>query len=386
MSQLTPKVASELAKEVYNVVGDELSLKLFLTRSEFSKAADASQQLKATVGSRLIKVEDAFGLCAMGGKGFEKDIFIIFRGSTKLAADWLSNARIGVQTSTSGWPVHIGFNTAFKSMLPQIKKFLEGADIGTTIHCVGHSLGGAVATITANWLANNKAQTVKLYTFGAPKPGLMMFANSATRNIRKHNIFRVYHATDPVPMTPLFPYMHAPLPGFGHFVPSSEAIHTAAAHDMEKYVENVSGLTWEHLERRKPPYTVEYAVKNWLESKYPVNAGSWKIWEWINAGIIYVTTKITGVVAGPLQFGLMGAMTVADTLAWILSKGLDFSKKTGLDDIGRWVFLLINKIMQVLGMGIPDEKLEMTQVFLRSILHKLTTRTNEEAKRAAANV
>ena len=318
----------------------------------------------------------------MGGKGFEKDIFMIFRGSTKLAADWLSNARIGVQTSTSSWPVHIGFNTAFKSMLPQVKKFLEGADIGATIHCIGHSLGGAVATIAANWIANNKPQTVKLYTFGAPKPGLMMFANSATRKIRKQNIFRVYHATDPVPMTPLFPFMHAPLPGFGHFIPSSEAIHTAAAHDMKKYADNVKDLTWDHLERRLPPYTVEHAVKSWLESKTPVNAGSWKIWEWINAGIIYVVTKIIGAIAGPVQFALMGAMTVADTLAWILSKGLDVSKKTGLSDVGRWVFLLINKIMQVLGMGIPDETLEMTRAFLRRVLHRLTTRTNEEASRA----
>jgi len=114
-------------------------------------------------------------------------------------------------------------------MLAQIQAFLRGADVCATIHCIGHSPGGAVATIAANWVANNKAQTVKLYTFGAPKPGLKMFANNATRKIRKQNIFRVYHATDPVPMTPLFPYMHAPLPGYGHFVPSSEAIHTAAA-------------------------------------------------------------------------------------------------------------------------------------------------------------
>lgn len=386
MSQLSPKLSSELAEDVYSIVNGGYTLEIFLARTEFSPEKGTKHQLKATVGTRFIKVEDAFGLCAMGGKGYEKDIFIIFRGSTKLAADWLSNARIGVQTSTSGWPVHIGFNSAFKSMLPQIKTFLEGADIGATIHCIGHSLGGAVATIAANWIANNKPQTVKLYTFGAPKPGLMMFANSATRKIRKKNIFRVYHATDPVPMTPLFPYMHAPLPGFGHFIPSSEAIHTAAAHDITKYAKSVKDLTWNHLERRQPPYTVEHAVKSWLESKSTVHAGSWKIWEWINAGIIYVITKVIGVIAGPVQFGLMGALTVADTLAWILSKGLDFSQKTGLSDLGRWVFLLINKIMQVLGMGIPDETIEMTQVFLRRVLNKLTTRTNEEAKRAIAAI
>ena len=386
MSQLSPQLSSELAEGVYSVVDGGYTLEIFLARDEFSQGEKSTQPLTATVGTRLIKVDDAFGICAMGGKGFEKDIFIMFRGSTKLTADWLSNARIGVQTSSSVWPVHIGFNTAFKSMLPQIKKFLESADIGATVHCIGHSLGGAVATIAANWIANNKTQTVKLYTYGAPKSGLMMFANSATRKIRKENIFRVYHATDPVPMVPLFPYMHAPLPGFGHYVPSSEAIHTAAAHDITKYAKNVKDLTWGHLERRQPPYSVEHAVKSWLESKSPIHAGSWKIWEWINAGIIYVVSKVIGVLAGPIQFGLMGVMTVADTLAYILSKGIDLSKKTGLSDLGRWVFLLMNKIMQALGMGVPDENLEMTHHFLRNVLNSLTTRTNEEAKRVAAAI
>ena len=385
MSELTAKLSSELAREVYGVVADERSLKLFLSRKEFSSKLPTAQ-LNATVGTRLIHVQDAFGLCAMGGKGYEKDIFIIFRGSTKLKADWLSNARIGLQTSTSGWPVHIGFNTAFKSMLPQIREFLRGVDGSSTIHCIGHSLGGAVATLAANWIANNKGQTVKLYTFGAPKPGLTMFANSVTRKIRKENIFRVYHATDPVPMVPLFPYMHAPLPGYGHFIPSSEAIHTAEAHSMKKYAASLEKLTWDHLERRRPLYTYEHGIKSFLESKVRVHAGTWKIWEWINAGVVYVITKILGVVVGAAQYALMGLLTPADMIAWILHKGIVYSNKSGLTDIAQWIFLLINKIMQALGMGIPDEKLEMTDVFLRSILRRLTTRMNEEATRAIAAI
>ena len=65
---------------------------------------------------------------------------------------------------------------------------------------------------------------------------------------------------------------------------------------------------------------------------------------------------------------------------------MDLSKKTGLSDLGRWVFRLMNKIMQALGMGIPDENLEMTHLFLRNVLNRLTTRTNEEAKRVAAAI
>ncbi len=361
-------------------------MEIFLSRPEFSWIADKKHGLIAEVGSRLIHTNDAFGLCAHGGKNNKNDIFIIFRGSTKLKADWMTNARLGVQTSTSGWPVHIGFNSAFKSMLPQIQEFLKNASKTATIHCIGHSLGGAVASITANWIANNKPQNVKLYTFGAPKPGLMLFANSLTRKVGKKNIFRTYHATDPVPMVPLFPFMQPPLPGFGHYIPSSEAILTADAHDMKKYVKSVSKLTWAHLERRKPPYSIESSVKLWLESKAPVHAGTPKIWEWINSGLIFVLTKVTGVLVGSLQAGLMGAMTLADTIAWALHKGIELSNKSGLTDVSKWVLLLMNKIMQALGMGIPDTSIELTQTFMRNVLEKLIRRTNEEAKKAVGSI
>jgi hypothetical protein len=113
-----------------------------------------------------------------------------------------------------------------------------------------------------------------------------------------------------------------------------------------------------------------------------VNAGSHKIWEWINSGLIYVITKIAGAAAGALQAGFMGAMTLADTIAWTLRKGIVLADKTGLTDVSKWVLLLINKIMQALGMGIADESLELTQTFMRGILSKLIDRTNDAAKKA----
>ncbi|MCK4709395.1 MAG: lipase family protein, partial [Gammaproteobacteria bacterium] len=370
MPELSPKTAAELAEEIYAVNRSQLEMEIFLSRPEFSGKSGAKHELKAELGFRLINTRDAFGICAKGGKGFENDIFIIFRGSTKLKADWMTNARLGVQTSGSGWPVHIGFNTAFKSMLPQIQEFLRGSGKNATIHCIGHSLGGAVASIAANWIAHNKPQKVKLYTFGAPKPGLMLFANSLTRKIGKSNIFRTYHATDPVPMVPLFPFVQPPLPGFGHCIPSSEGILGAAAHDMKKYVKSVSGQSWANLERRKPPYSIESSVKLWLQSKTPVNAGSPKIWPWINSSLIYVLTKVVGVTAGVFQAGLMGAMTLADTIAWILRKGIELGDKSGLTGASKWVLLLMNKIMQALGMGVPDETTKLTQNFIRNILIK----------------
>ncbi|MCP4338671.1 MAG: hypothetical protein GY799_07215 [Desulfobulbaceae bacterium] len=71
-----------------------------------------------------------------------------------------------------------------------------------TIHCIGHSLGGAVATLAAHWVKRTTYKYVELYTFGAPKPGFEGFAKSFTTLLEQKNVHRVYHSTDPVPMVP----------------------------------------------------------------------------------------------------------------------------------------------------------------------------------------
>lgn len=382
MTQLTPRVAAELADGAYDVQS-ELLLKGFLSRPEFSHNSNSNKHLKAEVGSRLINTRDGFGVCALGGKGYEKDLFIIFRGSTRANnnADWVSNARIGVEISKNGLPVHVGFNNIFTSMLPEIKDFLKLIGDVTTIHCIGHSLGGAIATLAADWIKSNKNQTVKLYTFGAPKPGLFLFANNLSRKLGKHNIFRTYHATDPVPMVPLFPFVHPPLPGFGHYIPSNENILSADAHDMGKYVTSVRQSSWRDLDRRSPPYSLETAVENWLKSKAPVNASSPHIWQWINAGLIFVLKKVVGVAAVALQSGFMGAMTLADTIAWVLRKGIDLSKAAG-----RWVIRLMRKIMQALGMKTVEDNKDLTQELMRNTMNQLMARTTTEAKKAIQKI
>ena len=76
----------------------------------------------------------------------------MFRGTTmsNYGADIISDVRIGVETSKTGLPVHVGFNHAFCSMLPGIREFLGmNIDATGTAHVIGHSLGGAVAAIAA---------------------------------------------------------------------------------------------------------------------------------------------------------------------------------------------------------------------------------------------
>jgi hypothetical protein len=382
MSQLSPLIAAELAKDIY-LVQNEVFLKVFMSSPIFSNQGSQQQHLKAEVGTRLINTRDGFGICAMGGKGYENELFLIFRGTTteNHNADWISNARIGVKFSQNGLPVHVGFDHIFTSMLPKIKEFISKNKNITMVHCVGHSLGGAVATLAADWVKSSKGGTVKLYTFGAPKPGLLLFSTNLTRKLGKKNIFRTYHATDPVPMVPLFPFLHPPLPGYGHYIPSNENILSAEAHDMVRYIDSVRTVSWPDLERRSPPYTIESGVQQWLMSKAPVSASSPKIWHWINAGLTYVLSKVLGGAVGALQLGFTGVLTLADTIALILRKGIDLSKAAG-----EWVMHLMRKIMQALGMKVAKSSEELTKELLESTLRRLMARTTDEAKKAIMRI
>jgi len=352
-------------------------------RPEFSNSSANKISVQAQVGSRLINTHDGFAVCATGGKGQESNIYLVFRGSTtaNMYADWVSNARIGVTPTLSG-PVHSGFNNIFTSMLPEIKKFvLEHEQSATTFHCIGHSLGGAVATLTANWLKTSGSRTVKLYTFGAPKPGMYLFSRGFTRKMGKENIHRAYHPTDPVPMIPIFPYMHAPLPGYGHYIPVNENMVSAAAHDMRLYVKSVTGLDWKALERKAPPYSVDSMVEQWLQSHSPVNSSSPKILEWINAGLIYILKKIAGSALLVVQGIFIGALTPIDTIAYILRKGIDLTVS-----LGQWVVHLMRKIMQVLGLRVIDNKEELTQAVMRDALMKIADKTTQQAKSAVMKI
>jgi hypothetical protein len=51
-----------------------------LSNSLFSQEKISQVKLKALVGGKVIlSAIDGFGVCAMGGKGYEGDMFLIFR-------------------------------------------------------------------------------------------------------------------------------------------------------------------------------------------------------------------------------------------------------------------------------------------------------------------
>lgn len=380
--ELSPSIASQLAFSIYTANSrDDSALRKFMSAKIFAQGNSNQTLLKAEVGGRVLRAaRDGFGLCARGTGIYKNNLFLIFRGTTEAnnRADFVTDARIGITRSKAGLPVHIGFNQTFNSMLPDIRAFISAAKVSDSIHCIGHSLGGAVASLAADWVSKNTINPARLYTFGAPRVGTEWFVKSTTNSVGSLNIHRVYHRTDPVPMVALYPFMQAPYGETGYFIYSGEPLTTGAAHLMAKYVRSVKGKSWAQLSGTyEQPYTIEAAIESWLKSKSPVSSSSASFWRWVDSALIYVLKKVATSSIMLLQGVLIGAFTLADKMAYILAKGIDLA-----DRISQWVELLMRKLMQALNMRIAKSKKELTRDLIRQVLMRITEKASSDARNA----
>ena len=130
----------------------------------------------------------------------DRMILISVRG-TEGMQDWLRDfdARQIVVDDFEG-EVHRGFYGAFVAVRAFIEPYLT--DFFTSNHTVivcGHSLGGAIALLLADWLTKIPGSpSVVLYTFGAPRAGNTTFVESA-KGLVHH---RLVNHQDPVPGMP----------------------------------------------------------------------------------------------------------------------------------------------------------------------------------------
>lgn len=383
MLEISPTHAAQLAERVY-LLQSENQIPIFLLHPLFRNNGKkpSYNHLKAEVGGRVIlNHKDGFGICLEGGDDHAGEIFLIFRGTTMAnnKADVLTDARIGITSSSTGLPVHCGFHHCFSSMLPKIQTFFNTHKGSIkAVHCVGHSLGGAVASLAADWVAETLKLPTRLYTFGAPRVGTDWFVKRTTSSIGSRNMYRVYHRTDPVPMVPLYPFMHAPYKELGYYINSSQPLTSGAAHFMRSYADSVDRKSWEQInEVPDQPYTIESAIEAWLKSKSPVDTTSPAFWRWVDSAIIYLLKKIAISAVLQLQAGFIGVFTIADKIAYILAKGIDLA-----ENISIWVERLMRKLMQALGMRIAKTKKELTRDLIRYVLLRVTEKANREARDA----
>ena len=132
-------------------------------------------------------------------------LFVSFRGSTNIQ-NWIDNVQFSLTCpyQNNDICVETGFYKVFEAMMPQVEKAVASAVTQYNIDTIlftGHSLGGAVATLTAFYMKDRVSQNIELITFGSPRVGNAAFAaDFAASNVGVS--YRITHAYDMVPHVP----------------------------------------------------------------------------------------------------------------------------------------------------------------------------------------
>jgi len=141
---------------------------------------------------------------------------LAFRGSDHLEIDdWMGNADFDLvyDPHIRGGQIHSGFQRGAESIWPQVQHLL--ADYRPPDHklfLTGHSLGGALAMLTAARFASDQrsAEIDAIFTFGQPRAGDRDFARRFERDFHDRT-FRFVNRYDLITRLPprLLGYDHA---------------------------------------------------------------------------------------------------------------------------------------------------------------------------------
>ena len=371
MPALPARAASQMASDVYLVKSDNLDpstnldLELALDRNKQYFDLGIGNKLQGSSGGLIIDKTTGFGIVSRGKGAYAKDAFIILRG-TASGHDVLTDLNAGFSRSTSGHLVHLGFNKTFKSIKPQLEKFFaQQRTTVTTLHCIGHSLGGALATLTAEWaMQNNCSAQVNLYTFGCPRVGLPPYVDNFENHKACGNIYRAYHQTDPVPMVPIWPFTHLlesssySLPSPGHFI-------NPEYHKMAQYINTIGSDDWQTLQSLYQEKIEDSAIEKWLasDSFSSLTANTIKLFSW---AIGYVIRKVLKAAGIAIQTVFGAATTLLDQLAYILHRGIKAA-----ESVSSWVVRLVMKMAKSLGIAIKKGA-NLTLQVIRYVLQAMS--------------
>ncbi len=118
-----------------------------------------------------------------------REMFIVFRGSDDFQ-DWLSNGQF-FSTYSKGDDVHYSFWNSYNSFAEELVVLLKKY-LNHDVYLIGHSRGGALATVAADNLSLIKP--LSCITFGSPPVGNKDFRNRYNKKCIDHT--NVYIGND----------------------------------------------------------------------------------------------------------------------------------------------------------------------------------------------
>lgn len=368
--ELNPEFAADLAANVYGIK-EPLQLRLFVENHKDVFNLDGASFTKGKTGGYVVKSEHVMALLCTGKGIYKGHAFVAVKGTASLY-DALTDLNAGLRTSHTGFPVHQGFYYAFDSVLMELRQFVSKLQGVTVIHCVGHSLGGAVATLAADWLrTSHVVSAVKLYTFGCPRVGFQSFASKCTSKLNSANIYRVYHKTDPVPMVPTWPFFDIPNTSIGYLLHSPVAAIPWEYHLMKHYIKSAkSAGSWQGMANSRPASHMDNTIESWLKSDGIVSLTANSL-DLLNAALLYVVKKVVNLQGIAMISAATTTLTFLDRMAILLAKGAKISA-----DLSIWVYYLVRKMAALIGITIK-EGTDLTVELIRTVFMRVQRRIAE---------
>ena len=375
MSTLSPVIASDIASAAYQARLKRKSISLQNSTKVHFKF-DVNNVISGTSGGFFYRPSSGFLIAGLGvSEVYKRDIVFSFRG-TKTLADILTNVTANAKGTQSGELVHSGFQGTLNSMIPEIKSFLKRSQSCEVlnIHCVGHSLGGALATLAANWLKSSSEISAKvhLYTFGAPRVGGKNFSMNATQRV--DSIFRCVNGGDPVPKVPVWPFYHAPYNGIEYLACRQQGL-IPSAHDLARYAKLTDFQSWEKIYSQKVANALERVVLNYRNRLEVKTNDFWA--DRISAAILtlLIDGGLASFVFGAQALGA-GIATIYDAIARSMVKISELSS-----EFADRVKGLLGHMLVFAGKG-AQIAIKFTYSFIRWVFELVLGKLNQAVKAA----
>jgi len=375
---ISPNTAASVAARVYDIKTSAGFDGIFHNDFEdnFKLTNQKIQGISGGIIYQIFNRSTGFALTAEGtSPKFKKHHIIGIRGSDSIP-DWLSNANIAITLGPKNLEVHSGFQKVFNSMLPSFNQYVT-THKPRCLHLVGHSLGAAVAELTAMW-ASERGIPTKLYTFGAPRVVLENSAHRAAHNI-KH--YRVTHGADPVPNVPVWPFTHTV--GEYQTVKNNSSFFNRHAHSMAKatpgYINTVAAYKdYKSMDNTYQTKQHKHTVLKY-ENRYLVSFS--QRWQQIITDGLITFLKRTGQYAAiSAQATLSIGMSFYDLLARSLHNSITTSAEAKVELKG-----LLGHMLVFVGKRTQEVK-EITTKFIRWVLSLMIKTLYTTAKQAIERV
>jgi pimeloyl-ACP methyl ester carboxylesterase len=163
-------------------------------RAPAAAAADRLGLSTVSFRHKVTRTRGYLGVC-------DTHAVLAFRGSDPVTLpNWLTDVVVRlVERGDYEGRVHQGFSSVLRRVWGDVETILAAAD-GKPLFLAGHSMGGALAVLTACRLAKAGRPPVATYTFGAPRVGDVAFCAGYALPT-----YRVVNRLDLVPEMPLSP-------------------------------------------------------------------------------------------------------------------------------------------------------------------------------------